>query len=62
MGESQAELDKLVLQASHIQHSIDHGSASEDEMGSSYSDEGEDSEGILDVGDLSLGRGEESGV
>ena len=63
LGESQAELHKLELQASHIQHSIDHGSASEDEMGSSYLDEGEDSdsEGILDVGNLSLGPGEGSG-
>ena len=63
LGESQAELHKLELQASHIQHSIDHGSASEDEVGSSYSDEGEDSdsEGILDVGNLSLGPGEGSG-
>ena len=56
LGESQAELHKLVLQASHIQHSINHGSASEDERGSRYS-EGEDSEGVLDVGNLSLGRG-----
>ena len=37
---------------------IDYGSASEDEMGSSYSNVGEysDSEGILDVGNLSGAR------
>ena len=29
----QAELRKLELQAGHIRHSIDHGSASEDELG-----------------------------
>ena len=63
MGESQAELHKLELQACHIQHLINHGSASDDEMGSSYLDEGEDSdaEGILYVGNLPLGSREGSG-
>ena len=37
---------------------IDYGSATEDEMGSSYSNEGKDSDsgGILDVGNLSRAR------
>ena len=47
----QAELRKLELQASYIQHSIDHGPGSEDEMADDV-DEGSD---ILDVGNLSLG-------
>ena len=33
MGELQAELRELKLQASHIQHLIDHGYGGEDEMG-----------------------------
>ena len=61
LDESQAELRKLELQASHIQHLIDHGS--EDEIGGSNahgdSDDEEDSDSdILDVDNLS---GEESG-
>ena len=61
MDESQAELCKLELQASHIQRLIDHDHGSEDEE-----DEGEDEEedeeadtSILDVGALSLGPGED---
>ena len=49
LDELQAELRKHDLQASHIQHSIDHGPESENELG----DEGSD---ILDVDNLSLGE------
>ena len=50
LDELQAELRKLGLQASRIQHSIDHGPGSEDELSN---EEGSD---ILDVGNLSLGE------
>ena len=51
LDELQAELRKLELQASHIRHSIEHGSGSEDELG--YEEEGSD---ILDVDNSSLGQ------
>ena len=56
---SKAELRELELQASDIQHLVDRGPGSEDEVGS---EEDLDSD-ILDVGNLSLGPGpgEESG-
>ena len=50
LDELQAEPRKLELQASHIQHLIDHGPGSEDELGD---EEGSDS---LGVGNLSLGE------
>lgn len=61
LKESQAELRKLELHVSQIQHLIDHGS--EDEMGSNVDDNEEDSD-ILSVGNLSLGEdsGEESSL
>ena len=52
LDELQAELRKLEIQASHIQHSIDHGPGSEDELGD---EEGSDTSN-LDVGNLSLGE------
>ena len=61
MDESQAELRELEPQASHIQHLIDHGSGSDsdDEMGGSVDNDGEDSEDlddrILDVGNCLWG-------
>ena len=61
LDESQAELHKLELQATHIQHLIDHGSG--DEMGSNADGDSGEEEGSgsdLDVGNLSLGCGEES--
>ena len=52
----QAELRELELQASNIQHLIDHGN--EDEMDSNGGDDEEDNEeGILGVGNLSLAWG-----
>ena len=57
LDELQAELRELELQASNIQHLIDHGS--EDEMDSNgEDDEEDDEEGTLGVGNLSLGPGE----
>ena len=60
----QAELSKLELQASHIQHLIDygHGCLSEDEMGGEVDNDGGEDSDILDVGNLSLGEdsGEEA--
>ena len=60
LDESQAELRRLELQASHIPHLIDHGC--EDEMGGSNAHGDSDEEDlhldILDAGGLS---GEESG-
>ena len=53
--ESQAELRKLELQASHIQHLIDPGSEEEEEEEEEEEDLGSD---ILDMGNLSLGSGE----
>ena len=50
MDELQAELRKLELQASHIQH-INRGC--EDEMGGNVDDDNEDSD-VSDAGDLSL--------
>ena len=55
MDESQVELCKLELQASHIQRLIDHGSEDEEDE---EEDEEEDTS-ILDVGALSLGPGED---
>ena len=52
LDELQAELRKLELQASHIQHSIDHGPWSEDELGD---EEGSETSN-LDVSNLSLGE------
>ena len=51
LDELQAELRKLELQASRIRHSIDHGPASEDELGGE-----EEGSNILDVDNLSLGE------
>ena len=55
LDESQAELRKLELQASHIQSLIDHGS--EGEMGGNADDDLDEEEdpdwGVLDVGNLS---------
>ena len=50
LDELQAELRMHDLQASHIQHSIDHGPENEDELGD---EEGSD---ILDVDNPSLGE------
>ena len=50
LDESQAELHRLELQASHTQHSFDHGPGSEGEMCD------EEGSNILDVGNLSLGE------
>ena len=56
LDESQAELCKLELQASHIQHLIDHGS--EDEMDSNADGDLDEEDDLdLDVGNLSLGPG-----
>ena len=55
MDELQAELRELGLQASYVQHLIDHGPGNEDDMGGNVGDgDGEDSD-ILD-GILCLGE------
>ena len=51
MDELQAELRKLELQASHIQH-INRGC--EDEMGGNVDDDDEEDSDVSDAGDLSL--------
>ena len=57
LDELQAKQYELRLQASNIQHLINHGS--EDKMDSNgEDDEEDDAEGILCIGNLSLGPGE----
>ena len=62
MDELQAELRKLELQASHIQHPTDRGHRSGGKIDGNVGDDNEEDSDILDVGDLSVGEdsGEEA--